>query len=280
MRARALIPLIIFAAAAASMAGWSPDQLSWLRVAHEPTGTIPFDGLVTYYAFEGTEGPIVDSHGNYDADNEGNATRGVDGKIGNAIQFDGNTQYINAGVLTNFANQFDGGKLSVSFWIKSDSTSQDVVMGSYDSGSGKSLHLWYLYINRNVDHQLDQGKIYVRFRTGGAGPFLAGESPDVGINDNEWHHVVAIADLENGVLDFWVDGENVGVNAYRGEEKDMTVNATGLVDYDLFVGAWNSGGSAANHLQGILDETAFYSRELEEEDIMLLYNEGKGRTYP
>ncbi len=62
MRAKALIPLIIFAAAV-SMAGWSPQQLSWLRVAHEPAAVTAYlyttgsasDGVhVRKYDLDGT----------------------------------------------------------------------------------------------------------------------------------------------------------------------------------------------------------------------------------
>ncbi len=277
MRARALIPLIIFAAAV-SMAGWSPQQLSWLRVAHERVGPDVLtpellNGLQAYYALEddAANTHVEDSHTN---DVHGTANKNTDllntaGKIGKAFDFDGSADFVKTAVPV-ITNNFP---VTITAWFKADAiTAEDIV----SFGDDASNNPFYRLGVRDFDAGDGLGKIkrimfYVR--DGNTSVQRAIYSKTV-VATGKWYHVAVTMEAAK-TQRIWIDGEEVdiSINIDTG-----TMPATYPYTH-VAIGALHRIGPS-NYFDGIIDEVAIYSRALSDAEIKQHFNNDQGRTYP
>ncbi|MCD6371457.1 MAG: LamG domain-containing protein [Candidatus Aenigmarchaeota archaeon] len=167
----------------------------------------------------------------------------VNSKFGEAIQFDGDNDYVEINNLD--VNTSPGAKTTVSFWMYWSGTDNDMPLGwvqPYD--------LW--------------------LRSGCFG-FNTGESNVLGISSdglaNRWVHVVAI--FYNGVpspstVELWIDGEKQEISDCLG-----TTSASRSVTSTLHIGKWAY--TSGYYFSGIIDEVQIYNRALTEEEIKALY---------
>ncbi len=209
------------------------------------------NGLVGYWSFDETSGTLYDYSGyNNNGTSYGGVTYGVQGKVGNALSFDGSDDYIDCGSDESLA--FGTGNFTIGLWIKANGTSQynailDKGQPLDSSKSGYQLFLTNGLLRYNISD--------------GAGHWtelVVGGSPDM--RDNIWHHFV------------WV---------YNGTNNKFYLDKT-LLDTDSWT--YGSGNPTANFLlatswitpfSGLIDEVRIYNRVLLEDEVKAIYESTK-----
>lgn len=213
-----------------------------------PSSSIPTDGLIVEWSFDSISGssvtdtsPVATHTGTISG-----ATT-VSGKKGNGLSFDGVNDYCS----TPDSSDLRASVFSVSFWIKT-TTSSNVVIAEKDGNGG-----WSIQVSNT--NPLGAGGVAGRitFACGGFVPSVYGTTL---INDNNFHHVVAI---NNGSSDFlYIDNVNVKVNNTQGNP----IYSTGPLILGQRVG--NEGP-----FPGVIDQFRFYNRALTVAEVAQLYNE-------
>ena len=213
-------------------------------------------GLISYWKLEEATSPYEDSYGTSDATciTCPALTAGI---VDGAQEFDGTDDEVN--VADDGA--FDWGaddSFSIEYWMKTsdDSSGNKVIVGRDDDST--ELHWWVgcagdgtvrFYLKDVNDHGTS---------IGGIGDPL---------NDDVWHHVVAVKDGSQDTIKIYVDGEKVdeATHDYTGDFSS---------DVDLNMGYLNL--SSGFHYSGLLDELAIYDRALSIAEIQGHYNSGLG----
>jgi tetratricopeptide (TPR) repeat protein len=185
------------------------------------------------------------------ADSSGNGAAGLlkgnpkwtQGKLGGALEFDGDGDYIE---IAN-ESKFDvAGQLTIACWIKVnkfDKNFQTIVTKGNQDG-------WVLH--RNVEE-------------GTLGFACAGLSPQTwvlsttAVNDGQWHHIVAVYD--GSKLRIYTDGK-----------LDSSVNATGTITVNnspVCIG--ENLAETGRFWNGLIDDLRIYNYALSADDVKSLY---------
>ncbi|MES3031911.1 MAG: LamG-like jellyroll fold domain-containing protein, partial [Patescibacteria group bacterium] len=146
-------------------------------------------GLVGHWTFDGKKTPWTSSTAGTTLDSSGNSNTGtltsmvqstnpVAGRIGQALTFDGSTDYISAGVPSNLTFTA-ASTFSVSAWIKTTQSGINTcISGKYDSTVGKGY--FWCSLSGNVYMQMQTSQTIYIYRIG-----------STAIANGVWHHVVA-----------------------------------------------------------------------------------------
>jgi len=190
------------------------------------------------------------------------------GGPGNALDFDGNGDYIDVGTLGSFGSNLNA--FTISMWLKwSHSSAWQTPFGWRNVDATPAL---YLYVNRRGDtgansagdiafHLEDNDNDKLQFGT-------VGES----FNDGAWHHVVfRIIDASSNSAELYVDGDSQSIQFDATDSPNNFSNA----DRNIYLGARNVAGSTKNY-NGMIDEAAVWNVTLSANDIGDLYNSGNG----
>jgi hypothetical protein len=219
-------------------------------------------GLVGHWSFDeadlaGTRAVDRSGQGNHGTlTNEPHRTKG---KIGQALEFDGSNDYVDAGNATSL--DIGTGDYALSAWVKLPGPSakhrllvrsgggtvkDDGILFQINASTGV-LELW-----------VANGTSYV----------INGFAGTTDLRDDQWHHVVWTWDRDVGNR-FYIDGVQ--------EAADTTVNSDNI----LSDGNFTLGGSAgiARSLHGALDDVRIYNRALTADEIARLYKSGDTLTW-
>ncbi|WP_428307423.1 LamG-like jellyroll fold domain-containing protein [Lacipirellula sp.] len=182
----------------------------------------------------------------------------ADGAIGQAVRFDGATNYLNATTLAMPRSTVAMASGSIAFWVRSSSeTQQQAIMGEVNSGTNTAFSVDF------GESSVDDFRVYVRAQGGAvAGPNT--ENPLTGWNDGEWHHIAATwsnSIVTNNAVYF----DGVPVSAAQ------TVSPGALYSsyqYSMMIGALNSRGTPTRHLDGDLDDLRIYDNAIDLETVL------------
>ena len=204
------------------------------------------NGLIAYYPFNGNAHDST-GHG-YNGTNHGVVFVADRFSLpGKAAHFSGgSSSYI---TTSNTGNIALNDTFSVCFWIK------------YENGG--------IIIEKdivgtvNTDWHIDcDGSGKIGFRVGTAATFYT----DGSVNDNVWHSIVLLRNRSNGIIRMYIDGQ------LDRQISGQTQNLTGTANINI--GAWENPTSFNGGFTGSLDDVRFYTRELTESEIQLLYQGG------
>jgi len=204
--------------------------------------------LVSYWSLDEASGTLYDSEN----DNDGtayDATQNVAGKVGKAVSFDGEVDYIQVPYHSSLNVT---SPVSFSAWFY-QSTSESNAILSRDYGSGV------------VPFILEISYGFPRLRYYGTS--FVDRSDDEQVNTETWYHLVlTVSDAEtkiylNGTLVMTTDGIS-----------SLPTNTT-----NLYFGNYPYG---SYYFHGILDEIGIWNRVLSQADVTRLYNNGDGLAYP
>jgi len=202
---------------------------------------------VAYYKLDGTVGNVTDEvgSGENDGTNYG-ATRGVTGKLINAFEYDGSSDYTN--LIENVGTNF-----SVGLWIKRGTIDvTDIILNRWDiSQNGASNRFALGFESGSTDL-----KVYC-----GSDTWRVIESS----LDTSWHYVVMTYDNTTARVYF----DNVSKLNLTTTYIESTVDNWTLGEFSVGTGNYN----------GTVDEVGFWSRVLNRSEISELYNEGDALGY-
>jgi len=218
--------------------------------------------LVGWWKFDGN---ADDSSGNgYNGAEKGDPTY-VIGKIGQAISFDGEGDYVDFGNPTSL--DFGTGDWSVSAWIKTTHS------GTADENENKCT------VFAKGGDQIGGIRYTMAVNEVQSGMITLTTDDDVAkiqttssaiVNDNVWHHVVGTRNA--GELRIYVDAVLDGTNTLPAR-----YDLSGTSQHSAYVGVIMDNNIAAliKYYVGLIDDFRIYNYALSESEIKTLYNEGK-----
>jgi len=170
----------------------------------------------------------------------------VPGIIGNALDFDGDNDQVDMGMVSAFGNL---GVLTVTLWVKTNSSAGTKSLVRYDAGDFG----WGVIFRPSG---------YPEFQVKGTSHEGSGQSTTA-VNNGSWHFVVGR--YSGTLLEIIVDvSDNDNLPYSLG-------NCTS--DQDLYIGS----GAASEYFTGSIDEVGFWRRALTDAEIIQLYNNGDGK---
>ena len=202
--------------------------------------------LTSYYQADISDS-FPDEVGNNNGTNQGGTEYVTNGKINGAYSYNGQ---VNAQMNLNHDIFFSNSdKWSVSFWATLDNTGvNSYLIGRREDGDNS------ISLKSGVNQLKFEGN------ANGAGYLTH-------IYDLEWHHYVFQATGNGNIIKIYVDGELIGNVTPTTTEYIINTFGRGISD------------NGYNHY-GLLDEIGIWSRELSQNEVEELYNNGEGLAYP
>ncbi|MCK5584148.1 MAG: DUF2341 domain-containing protein, partial [Elusimicrobiales bacterium] len=174
-----------------------------------------------------------------------NGPQVVEGRFGNALNFDGSNDKID---LPTAIPAINNSSFAWTLWLKTAASSSGLLT---KRGTSADQPI-------NIMH-IESGKAYfwMQWVAGGGG----GTATSL-LDDNEWHYFVAQRNTSNNTIEIWVDGvRELLVPGTTGD------GVGGIAQFTM--GANHQGNS--NFFTGILDEVIIYQKFLSSEEIADLY---------
>jgi len=205
---------------------------------------------------------LNENNGTNVSDSSGNGRNGttagsptwVSGKLNNALQFDGASQWVNFTEIANFERTQN---VTYEFWFNTSATAMSVVLSKYDAVNSRGLMIY-----------LTAGKLYFDLR--GAGTAYIMVTTVNAFNDGLWHHAVITyngSSLASGVI-IYVDN----IIQVLTVGKDTLGSYSTLNNASFYIGR----RSAGNYWSGKLDEVVIYNSTLTPAEVSFRYNLGNG----
>ena len=201
-------------------------------------------GCVGCWRFDEGTGTLVRDSSGYRNDGAATGLSWVDGRIGKAGSFNGNS-YVNCGA--NNELNITGYDISIEFWVK--------------------FTAWHINNTGFIDHNWGAANSYQIYQIGTAEStgILTFANPGAGmdmltrISLNKWYHIVFVQNSTNKII--YLDGVQDAINS-------NPANLTGN-NNPLMIG---TGHNSANRINGTIDEVRIYNRALSAEEIKAHYN--------
>ena len=208
-----------------------------------PTNTpIPGAGPVHQYAFDGN----ANDTGSSPANGTGNGTTFVTGKVGQAVDINGGTQYVSlpTGIVSGLTN------FTISTWVKLDTTA--AWRRIFDFGNSTTVNMFLVPTAGST--------IRFAITTGGNGAEQQ-INGTAALPTGVWKHVVVTHNGNVGTL--YVDGVQVGQNT------NMTLSPSSLGSTTLnYIG---KSQYADPNLDGQIDQFRIYNRALSAAEVLALF---------
>ncbi|PTX21373.1 putative secreted protein (Por secretion system target) [Pontibacter mucosus] len=179
----------------------------------------------------------------------------VTGVISGGQEFDGEDDGLDVTACENF-NWAPDESFSIELWMRSAASSSGnrVLIGR--DAKDSEAH-WWLGLDR-------EGRaIFTLLDLEWAGPKPEhGSGP--GLNDDQWHHLVAVRDGKSGLTELYVDGERVSTQTFKYANSFASRSPVNI-------GYLNDGGGY--HYKGILDEVKLFGRALSAAEVKQRYED-------
>jgi Concanavalin A-like lectin/glucanases superfamily len=242
---------ILFLIASILVALWCVPDAHAGAVISRPLYLGLEQGLVGYWSFEGktiSGTRVFDASGN---GNYGTMTNGptlVNGKLGQALQFDGSDDSVLIGDSTSLDTLTTNFTLSA--WIKrSGSFNNDLI---YQSGT--QTNYWALEFQPSLGNSLT---FFERS--------IDDDAANTPVVDSEWHHIAVVKNGDSGNnLVFYLDGKFDGTGS---------AGSVSTPSGTKRIGGWSEGGNS-HVFGGNIDDLRLYNRALNADEIKRLYKIG------
>lgn len=228
------------------------------------------DGLVSYWTFDRAN--IVNKTAK-DVWGDNNGTimgnpKIVPGKIGEALEFDGNGDFVNLTTLGDFGGKF--GQSTFEAWFK---TSNKTDWMTLINTHGHDCPYWGIQFNgfkNSFEFEFKEGMMhfFIGLRNAaGTGCTTFGGGSTYRLNDGEWHHIAYILDMNvgngRGQRYIYIDNKSPGKSNMRFGHDRGFFPFTDPVD----LGARDYNDITESFFEGMIDEVRFYDRPLTAEEV-------------
>jgi len=164
-----------------------------------------------------------------------------------AVVFDGTNDFVNIGTDTSL--DVAGSDFSVALWFRHSTTSQSTTDGMLTIGSfTNKIYLGLGLSNAGVD------KVSFGYGTGTPGWYYNAGS---GLNDSEWHFLVAT--VSSGTVTIYVDATS----------ESYSTGSAGVGAYNYF------GRGTYGYFGGLIDNAALFNSVLSSSDVSSIYSAGR-----
>lgn len=220
----------------------------------------PPPGLVAWWSAEGNTNDIEGSNHAY----QGNTITYAAGMVGQAFHFDDENDLIYVGDFDSL--QFDiPDSFTISAWIKTSYNGGQTIFSKALTMNPLTGIIFSQYVN---------GALALRLNAAHSTAHLIFRVSDSTINDDQWHFVAASYDgsARRSSIKLYIDGARVTDRDYSNGDFSGSM----LNQEPVRIGGY------IDHFQGLIDETAIFSRELSEgeiQDIFLAGAAGMCNTY-
>jgi hypothetical protein len=218
-------------------------------------------GLVGHWTFDGKNmiSNVADSSG---GGNNGRlvgftSTTTAVGKIGQALFFDGDDDYINVSNSASLDNIWDGGG-SVSFWVNPKSGGE--------AGAGFWLQNGFYALFASIG----PGETGFEFDINWSGGDAKWRTITANLTFNKWHHVFMVYNSDSVANDpvLYVDGSIVSLTEIVTPTGTRTSDAGSSVQI-------GSNTAQSRTIDGLMDDVRVYNTSLSQSEIIKLYNLGR-----
>ncbi len=241
----------------------SAEEVANLYRLTAPTGTDT--GLVGYWSMNGQDTTATTAYDRSGAANSGTLTNGptkVIGKLGQALNFDGTDDYVNAGSATIIDNLTN---LSICAWVNPDTlpNGYSAIIGQMDNGGAEAT--FGFHDNGTAD--------YIEFYRTFSGTIGEWHSDGNIVPTGSWSHICMTYNNSSVANDpaYYLNGAQIGVV----EVSTPVGTASSTAGGDYFIGAIDNGVAGTDFLDGKIDEVRLYNRILTAAEIQSLYNSGR-----
>lgn len=222
------------------------------------------DGLVGFWSFNG---PDIDGNEAIDRSGQGNngtitgATRAI-GKVGQALNFNGTSDWVNAGSLSSVDDiETSGSGLTFSGWVYLKSYGgQGIIMSK---GTANDSGFWVIFLDEH-----DPSIRFLKNYDGASNLQARAYFPASYLNT--WKYVVVTWDgtATTANVHFYVNTIEIAKTSTNTDGAGSKLTDAAL---SLGIGGTNTG----SYTNGYLDEVRIYNRVLSTQEIQRLYNLGR-----
>ncbi|MCQ6559973.1 alkaline phosphatase family protein [Paenibacillus mendelii] len=178
----------------------------------------------------------------------------VQGRLGQAIQFQTRGQYVDLGNRDEFRFG-DAADFSVAFWFKSSGITGDPsIISNKDWNSGSNTG-WILAVNGS-------GNLVWNYKTSQSARM---DTTVSGVADNNWHHIAVSHDRVNGIARFYKDGALVKTVDISGMKGTLDSSYTTKIGQD-------GTGKYGSTLTARVDDLQIYRNALTDAEVSAMFD--------
>ena len=231
-------------------------------------------GLVGHWTFDGKDTPWSSATAGTAIDRSGNNSNGIltqmnratsptIGKLGQALNFDGVTNYVNINAV---ASKIQTGSFSVEFWFMPNTVINTIVPG------------WAMTIFGLADFS-SNNDIQLQFNSGHLRAGYIDSSPvQYNINTSQaswahaWYHAVYTFDINSGDANIYINGVSSGYGNHN--------NGRGTTHYAASSTIGTAADGTGYYFYGTVDDVRLYNRALSAAEVYQLFKLGQSTVRP
>lgn len=238
--------------------------MSGFGVSTSTASTFPVP--IAFYTFDQNTGDtdlIDQTRGNAGKGTLVNGPAFAPGRVGNAICFDGSTEYATAPIVSGVTSEF-----TISAWVKLDShTTWGTIVKNWGNANVGAFHL-------GLDNANQTWSNYLGLQPNSA-ISVADTSPTL---LSQWHHIVTTASQSEGKIRLYVNDVKVDEKAFSGTI--ASYGSTMSFGVKLDDNQTSPAGVNPGWLDGCLDEVAFWNRALTVSEVSAIYTSAQSGQSP
>lgn len=229
-----------------------------------------YKNLVAYYPMNCN---ALDSSGNNINGTEFGNLQCIEGKLFEALKFNGIDDYID--IPKSESNRLiSSNGFTWSLWVRSSNIPQSSQPGRSRTfiSAASPADAEDIYIGFGSISTARNEVAFVVDGPGGAGASAAANNailnwkPDESFQNDEWYHIVGIRDYTNNNVKLYVNGALV-------DEASFPSNNPFVNPLDFSIGRFSDGSSdIGSYYDGNIDEIRIYDRVITEQEILILYS--------
>lgn len=223
------------------------------------------DGLVGYWTFDGKDMPFgnvldVSGRGNTgNAVNMSTSTMYVEGKLGQALKFDGLDDCVTSSNPTYSSTT----PYSISLWARSTTDADAYLYVETDPANGSTAFFSIQFSGSSGFG----GRFAVKIRNNATVTLLSRNSTLLGSANGQWHHLVWVDTM--GTAQLYIDGKPDTGNGSGWNYTPSPITVTTRT-----FGTFNINGNRFGFLNGNIDDVRTYNRALSAQEVKQLYQLG------